>query len=143
LIDNKTGLRTNVEVKGKTHYEVYEFWPTDILSLFEKAGIKKKFPPKYMPNIEPEDISLSGNPPKIFLPLEDVIYKIEPGNKVIPLKADIDADANIIYWFIDGNFVGNSKKNETLFITALSGTHNVIATDDLNRYTYSSFTIEY
>ena len=143
LIDNKTGLRTNVEVKGKTHYEVYEFWSTDILSLFEKAGIKKKFPPKYMPNIEPEDISLSGNPPKIFLPLEDVIYKIEPGNKVIPLKADIDADANTIYWFVDGNFVGNSKKNETLFITALSGTHNVIATDDLNRYTYSSFTIEY
>ena len=143
LIDNKTGLSTNVEIKGKTHYEVYEFWPSDILSLFEKAGIKKKLPPKYMPNIEPEDISLSGNPPKIFLPLEDVVYKIVPGNKIIPLKADIDADADTIYWFVDGNFVGNSKKNETLFITALSGTHNIIATDDLNRYAYSSFTVEY
>ncbi|MCR4662557.1 MAG: hypothetical protein K5622_01555, partial [Endomicrobiaceae bacterium] len=86
---------------------------------------------------------LSGNPPKIFLPLEDVIYKIESGEKVIPLKADSYADANIIYWFVDGNFAGNSKKNETLFITALSGTHNVIATDDLNRYAYSSFTVEY
>ncbi len=143
LIDNKTGLRTNVEVKGKTHYEVYEFWPSDILSLFEKAGIKKKLPPKYMSNIQLEDISLSGNPPKIFLPVEDVVYKIEPGKKVIPLKADIDADANIIYWFVDGNFVGNSKKNETLFITALSGTHNIVATDDLNRYSTSSFTVEY
>jgi len=143
LIDNKTGLRTNVEVKGKTHYEVYEFWPSDILSLFEKAGIKKKLPPKYMPNIQSEDITLSGNPPKIFLPLEDIVYKTEPGNKVIPLKADIDADANTIYWFVDGNFVGNSKKNETLFITALSGKHNVIATDDLNRFSSSSFTVEY
>ena len=143
LIDNKTGLRTNVEVKGKTHYEVYEFWPSDILSLFEKAGIKKKLPPKYMPNIQLEDISVSGNPPKIFLPVEDVVYKIEPGKKVIPLKADIDADANIIYWFVDGNFVGNTKKNETLFITALSGMHNVVATDELNRFSTSSFTVEY
>ena len=143
LIDNKTGLRTNVEVKGKTHYEVYEFWPSDILSLFEKAGIKKKLPPKYMPNIQLEDISMSGNPPKIFLPVEDVVYKIEPGKKVIPLKADIDADANIIYWFVDGNFVGNTKKNETLFITALSGMHNVVATDELNRFSTSSFTVEY
>ena len=122
---------------------MYEFWPSDILSLFEKAGIKKKLPPKYMPNIDAEDISLSGNPPKIFLPLEDVVYKIEPGKKVIPLKADIDADADTVYWFVDGNFAGNSKKNETLFITALSGKHNVIATDDLNRYTCSSFVVEY
>ena len=96
-----------------------------------------------MKKIEPEDISVYGNPPKIFLPLEDVVYKIEPRKKIIPLKADIDADADTVYWFVDGNFVGNSKKNETIFITALSGTHNIVATDDLNRYAYSSFIVEY
>ena len=143
LIDNKTGLRTNFEVKGKTHYEVYEFWPSDILTLFEKAGIKKKLPPRYMPDIKLQDITLSGNPPKIFLPLKDVIYKIEPGNKIIPLKADIDADSDKVYWFVDGNFVGSSKKDETILITASSGNHNIVAADDLNRYSYSSFTVEY
>ncbi len=143
LIDNKTGLRTNFEIKGKTHYEVYEFWPSDILNLFEKAGIKKKLPPAYMPNINLNDVSAYGNPPKIFLPLKDVIYKIEPKEKIIPLKADIDADADTVYWFVDGNLAGSSKKNETLFITASSGKHSVQAVDNLNRFSFVDFDVEY
>ena len=57
-------------------------------------------------------------------------------NKIIPLKADIDADSDKVYWFVDGNFVGSSKKDETILITASSGSHNIVAADDLNRYSY-------
>lgn len=143
LIDNKTGLRTNVEIKGKTHYEVYEFWPSDILNLFYKAGIKKKSPPNYLPNIDIEDITNNGFAPMIFLPIKDIIYKIEPNSKKIPLKATTDADASIVHWFVDGNFVGTTKTNETLFIAATSGKHEVKAIDDLNRYSASIFNVEY
>ena len=43
---------------------------------------------------------------------------------------------NTIYWFVDGNFAGNSNKNETLFITGLSGTHNIVVTDDKQIYLF-------
>lgn len=143
LIDNKTGLRTNIEIKGKTHYEVYEFWSSDILNLFNKAGIKKKIPPNYLPDIDIEDIKNDGVAPMIFLPIENIIYKIEPGSKKIPLKATTDADTNIVHWFVDGNFVGDTETNETLFITTTGGKHEVKAIDDLNRYSSSEFNVEY
>lgn len=53
----------------------------------------------------------------------------------------IFGDYVLVVWV--GNFSGDTKTNETLFITATSGKHEVKAIDDLNRYSSSVFNVEY
>ena len=142
LIDNETGLRACYAQEGKTHEEIYEFWPSDILSLFEQAGIQKKTPPKYVPGCEIED-TLMGKPPDIILPVKDVLYYVTEDDPHIPLKANTDADGNAVFWFIDDNYVGKSKRNETIFAKVINGNHTVRAVDDLGRYKTSTFQVRF
>ena len=43
-IDTRTGLRRSRPVEGVTRSEVYEIWPSDLLALFEKAGLPRRQP---------------------------------------------------------------------------------------------------
>ena len=43
-IDTRTGLRRSRPVEGVTRSEVYEIWPSDLLALFEKAGLPRRSP---------------------------------------------------------------------------------------------------
>ncbi|MCL2798722.1 MAG: penicillin-binding protein 1C [Endomicrobia bacterium] len=143
IIDKKTGLRTSRYKEGETYYKVYEFWPKEILLLFEQAGIKKQSIPRYMPGCDIEETSLSGFAPEIVLPVKDVIYYVDAANpsRKIALKASADADARSLYWFIDGIFVGSSKNGESLFVQMQQGTHKIQVSDDLGRHSYSYITV--
>lgn len=134
-IDKKTGLRACRHTPPYTELKVYEFWPTDILNAFERAGLSKKTPPPFM-----ESCSLNtyqqGMPPQIIYPVSNIVhlvrsYKLD--DEKIVLKASADPDADQIYWFIDGALLGQTAPNETLACKAVIGTHEIKAVDNLGR----------
>ena len=135
LVDKKTGLRACRYKENETQRRVFEFWPKEILKLFEEAGIRKKAIPRYMPGCDIEDTSRNGIPPEIILPVPGIAYYIVPSQRTaqVPLKANTDADAQRVFWFVDDVFVGSSRQYENLTHPMEQGTHYVQAVDDLGR----------
>ncbi len=52
--------------------EVYEFWSSDLLALFERAGVPRKLPPPFLPAIGSDLLARGGHPPKITLPANEM-----------------------------------------------------------------------
>ncbi len=144
-IDKKTGLRRPYFTEGKTNTAVYEFWSSEIISLFKLAGITHRIPPKYMPDMELNQISSYGKAPSIILPTQNIIYtfRIENlNNERVPFKADADSDADTIFWFLDNKYIGKSKSGMVLTAKVDSGSYTVRAVDDLGRASAAVLKVE-
>jgi penicillin-binding protein 1C len=131
-IDTRTGFRTD-EAEGKyVKAEVREFWPTDLLELFDQAGLPRLVPPPYPPKETRYDNRREGFPPVITSPLSNTNYVIRAGDdrrKTIVLAAAADADAEELFWFADSDFIGRAKPNEKLLWQPKTGTHAITAVD--------------
>src|SRR6266404_3967517 len=69
LVDVATGLRVPIDDGTRQlRREVYEFWPSDLLRLFERAGVPRRSPPPFVPGTESDLASRTGNPPRIISP---------------------------------------------------------------------------
>lgn len=129
-INNKTGLRT-CHIDEDTRFEVFEFWPSDLLKIFKRAGIQRHTPPFFEP-----DCALSGNGginPQITSPQAGVSYIVHANtqsNKVIPLTAVTDAGIAHIYWFINESFVAETKPDQPYLWRAKPGKYVVRVVDD-------------
>ncbi|MDR2427235.1 MAG: penicillin-binding protein 1C [Endomicrobium sp.] len=135
-IDKKTGLRAAYYDPEKTNIAVYEFWNSEILSVFAMAGISHRTPPRYLPDIEIREITEHGSTPKIVLPTQNIIYTFRAENfenERIPFKADTDSDAKNIFWFLNNKYIGQSKSGTVLTAKTDPGTYIVRAVDDLGR----------
>ncbi|MBQ2313113.1 MAG: hypothetical protein II183_03005, partial [Elusimicrobiaceae bacterium] len=137
--NKKTGLRACFEDANETYTRVYEFWPSDLEDLFNKAKIYHLKPPLYEPGCEIQSQAIKGKKPEILTPRPDITYYSDNNN--IALRAAADADASMLYWFIDDSFVCSAKPSEPCFIDAEVGTHKLLVLDDFNRYTDSSFKV--
>jgi penicillin-binding protein 1C len=132
LVDTATGLRVSVD--DGTHQlkrVVYEFWPGDLLTLFEKAGIPRKVPPPFLPDTPSEMASRTGQEPIIVSPHSREILLVS--KKTIPLRAKADADVREIFWFAGKQFVGKAAPNQVLEWTAAAGDYELTALDDHGR----------
>jgi penicillin-binding protein 1C len=129
-IDNKTGLRT-CHFDENTHFEIYEFWPSDLLKIFKQAGIQRRIPPFYEP-----DCALSGNlglRPQITSPQSENSYIMRANsthNDQIPLSAVTDADVKHLYWFINDAFLAKTRPDQAFFWHAKPGKFVIRAVDD-------------
>jgi penicillin-binding protein 1C len=133
LVDAATGLRVPVDDGTRLlHREVYEFWPSDLLKLFERAGLPRRTPPPFLPGTESEFAARSGNPPKIVSPADGSAVLIASSSE-IPLRAKTDADVREVYWFADKTFIGKSQAADILTWKALPGGYQLIALDDHGR----------
>ncbi|MCL2888664.1 MAG: penicillin-binding protein 1C [Elusimicrobia bacterium] len=135
-IDKRTGLRACKYEPGTVRAEVYEFWPSEIETLFRQAGLPRRPVPLYNPGCQIEDITNAGNPPVILSPTVNVIYSFTEADmdkETIALRADTDSDANTVFWFLDDKFLGKSGRGQTLFMKPQSGVFTVKAVDDLGR----------
>jgi penicillin-binding protein 1C len=139
LINTKTGYRVHKEGKNVSK-KVYEFWTTDLLRIFRKAGVPRKTPPIFDPLEIKNGNELANNnkgiAPKIISPMHNTEYFVSPGESKfndLPLKAIADADVDEIYWFIDEEFIGRSKPGETQFWSLQPGTFQVGVLDDKGR----------
>ncbi|HEX4999790.1 MAG TPA: penicillin-binding protein 1C [Terriglobia bacterium] len=99
-VDSRTGRPVCPPYSDTTRFDVYEFWPSDMLKLFRDAGAPRRLPPE-LPGCATED---SGDAPRIASPLRNVGYALRWSHpdEVIPLQAHVAADVQYVFWF-DGN----------------------------------------
>lgn len=136
-IDLRTGKRTCRRSDSTfVRTEVYEFWPTDLLRLFRKAGIPRRTPPPEAEDCRLEAVAEAGAAPSITSPQRGVEYAVRltaESAQTIPLLATADADAREMFWFIDDRLVGKARPGEALPWRARPGRYVVRAVDDRGR----------
>jgi penicillin-binding protein 1C len=130
LIDVATGLRVPIDDGARQlRREVYEFWPSEFLTLFEQAGVPRRMPPPFLPNDSSQLARQTGQKPVIVSPSNKEI--ILASTKIIPLRAKADSDVRQIFWFAGKRFVGKAAPNEILEWNAAAGDYEITALDDL------------
>jgi penicillin-binding protein 1C len=144
LVDAQSGLRVaSDDGSRQLRREVYEFWPSDLLALFEKAGVPRRPPPPFLPGAESavESIARSGKPPQIVSPTPGQAYAL-PAGEHMELRALTDADAGKIYWFADRIFLGSTAAGQSLPWSAPLGAYRLTALDDHGRAGVGKVSIE-
>ena len=132
LVDKASGLRVPVDDGTRElQREVYEFWPGDILKLFEQAGVPRKTPPPFLPETGSELVGRTGHSPRIVSPANKEI--VLASAKTVPLRAKVDGDVQKIYWFAGKKFIGQAGPNEFVGWDADAGEFELTALDDHGR----------
>ena len=141
LIDDLTGKTVcqSAANRRRTHVEVIEYWPSDLLRLFQQAGLPRRAPPRADPsraNCDLAELSSRGAAPRITSPLRGVVYTMRPGrdeHDTIALQAITDADAEEVFWFVGGTLLGKVKSGAALMWRPGPGKYVVRAVDDHGR----------
>jgi penicillin-binding protein 1C len=129
-VNTKTKLRT-CHINADTSFEVFEFWPSDLLQIFQKAGIHRRTPPFFE-----ADCALSGRggiTPQITSPQLGLSYVLRADskhNKTIPFTAVTDAGIAYVYWFVNEVFVAKTRAGNPYLWKAKPGKFVVRAVDD-------------
>lgn len=135
-VDNQTGMAVCLPYDTQTqHQEVFAFWPSDMASLFEQAGLPRKLAPQ-LPESCRNTIQLTNIDPVIRSPLRNVTYSLRQShlNEHIALKADAASDASMLYWFVGRDLIGQSLPKQTLEWRPLTaGDYKLSVTDDKGR----------
>lgn len=129
-INPENGLRT-CHIDENTQFIIYEFWPSDLLKIFKKAGISRKTPPFFEPGCD--TLSNQGIPPQITSPQTNVNYIIRAfakGSTKIPLSAITDADVSTLYWFINNTLIAKTPREKPLLWDAKPGKYLIRVIDD-------------
>jgi penicillin-binding protein 1C len=135
LIDASTGLRVAQDDGTRAiKREVYEFWPSDLLALFERAGVPRRLPPPFAPTMDNELLSRGGHAPKINLPASEItISHASENTAAIPLRAETESGVRKLYWFADKTFLGSCDAHEVLSWKPAPGVYQLTALDDHGR----------
>lgn len=135
-IDNQTGMAVCPPYDTQTqHQEVFAFWPSDMLSLFEQAGLPRKLAPQ-LPEECRNAIELTSIDPVIRSPLKNVTYSLRQNrlDEHIALKADASSDASMLYWFVGRELIGQSLPKQALeWRPPKTGEYKLSVTDDKGR----------
>lgn len=120
-----------------TRTEIFEFWPSDIQTLFREAGLPRRLPP------EPDSrcpqaaiIDDHGEAPRIQSPLTYVTYTLHASkpDEIIDLHASVGAESESIYWFADNRFLGHTTRDLSLpWRPVSSGRIEITAVDEHGR----------
>jgi len=136
FVNTETGYRTLKQEGNFIKKEVYEFWPSDLLALFRRAGIPRRVPPPFDLNEDLDLLSNSGIPPEIVSPLKGTQYMLQPGSKNftnLPLLANVDADVKEVYWFIDEKYIGKINPDKVQYWALSPGKFLLGVVDDHGR----------
>jgi penicillin-binding protein 1C len=135
-LNAQTGERAcGAELAG-TVGAIYEFWPSDLLKLFRKAGIPRRVPPPEPARCSLDSKASHGLPPEITSPRRELEYNVRSSPhdaEKIPFTAVTDSDTRTLYWFIDEKFIGKSAVSESLFWAPVPGRYLVRVVDDQGR----------
>ena len=116
LLDRRTGQAVCDEGPD-THWQVIEYWPSDMQKIFREAGMPRREAPR-LPDCArtSADNNIAGDP-QIVSPLRAVTYTSRLSNMVpISLRAEGNSGSNRgkLFWFSNDAFVGESKAGEAL-----------------------------
>lgn len=129
-INPKTGLRT-CHIDQDTRFEVFEFWPSDLLAIFKKAGIQRHTPPFFE-----TDCALTktnGMSPQITSPQNGLSYILRlhsNQNTKIPFSCVTDSGIEQVYWFVNETFIAKAKPGQPYLWEAKPGTYVVRVVDE-------------
>lgn len=132
-INKKTGLRT-CHFNQDTKFEIYEFWPSDLLKVFKEAGLQRRTPPAFDSSCS--YTKNSGLNPQITSPKLQLSYVIRANNPKsadIPLTAVADGDVVSLYWFINETYLAKSQRDQLYIWRAKPGKFIVRVVDDQGR----------
>ncbi|WCR56768.1 MAG: Peptidoglycan D,D-transpeptidase FtsI [Rickettsia asembonensis] len=128
LIDLKTGMPACNFIKGQTEYKTVSLWPTDMLSVYQKAGIH--ILPKPIPtNHYNRLINWHYQKPKIIYTLRNSIHSIKDSGN-ITFSAISDNKTNNVFWFVDNELIATAKSNEPVIWKAKTGEFIIRAISD-------------
>lgn len=134
-IDIKTGLRA-CRFDQDVHFKVYEFWSSDLLKIFKRAGIQRRVPPPYEKDCSMQINNSIGLAPQIVSPQSQVQYvaRIDSQKEnMIPLTAIVDADVHRLYWFLNETYLGSTRSDQSYLWHAAPGHFIVRVVDDHGR----------
>lgn len=129
-IDSTTGLRT-CHFDDNTRFEIYEFWPSDLLAIFKQAGIQRRIPPFYDAKCALK--SSASLKPQITSPQTESHYILRINTlsaRTIPFTAVTDAEVKTVYWFANDTYLGNSLAPDAFLWTAKPGNFIIRVVDD-------------
>jgi penicillin-binding protein 1C len=130
-IDAVTGVPVCAPYPSTTRFEVFEFWSSDMLTLFREAGMPRRLPPP-LPSCALDD---RMEPPRIGSPMRNVSYALRSPADAIPLEASVAADVQRLFWF-DGNALIGSRtpgQGPLAWRPTTAGTRIVRVVDDHGR----------
>ncbi len=134
-LDKNTHLRT-CHFNENTRFAVYEFWPSDLLAIFRKAGIARRTPPPFSDDCKLSLANNIGLDPQIRSP-ESHAHFIVPSkntdNIQIPLTAVVDADVSTIFWFANDVYLGQTTRDREFIWSASIGHYVLRAVDNFGR----------
>ena len=118
---------------NSTRQEVFEFWPSDMMTLFREAGIPRRKAPA-IPDCAVDDTS---GIPKIATPLRGVTYTLrhKAWGETIPLEASTEADVESVFWFDGAVLIAKSAAihGAIAWAPATDGMHLIRVIDDHGR----------
>jgi penicillin-binding protein 1C len=144
-VRKQSGLRACSAFDDGVEMRVYEFWPSDMLALFRKAGISRRQPPPYEPGCTMDVKAATGLAPQIRSPGRHIVYAVRSeklGEERIPFMAVADADVKRLYWFVDDHFVGSVRNGEALTWHLRPQTAEVRVVDDHGRADWRRITVQ-
>jgi penicillin-binding protein 1C len=143
LVDAATGLRVDQDDGTRVlKREIYEFWSSDLLALFERAGVPRKLPPPFLPTIGSDLLARGGHAPKITLPANEITLSPTSASTAgIPLRAETESGVRKLYWFCDKTFIGACEAHEVLCWKPTPGVYQLTALDDHGRSGSRSVTL--
>jgi penicillin-binding protein 1C len=116
-----------------TRFEVFEFWPSDMLKLFRDAGMPRRTPPP-LPACAADD---PMEMPRIASPLRNVSYALRgsAAHETIALDASAAADVQRVFWFDGGALIGMRRVADGAlpWRPAAAGVHLIRIVDDHGR----------
>jgi penicillin-binding protein 1C len=132
-LDPLTGKATCPPYAAGTRFEVFEFWPSNMLKLFRQAGMPRRIPPP-LPDCAADD---PADAPHFVSPLRNVSYTLRavPSDQTIALEASVAADVRTVFWFDGSRLIGQSPANSGPFAwrPADAGSHLLRVIDDHGR----------
>jgi len=142
IVDAASGLRVpRNDGTREIRREVYEFWPTEFLSIFRRAGVPRKLPPPFLPGTSAEWIARTGNAPRIIAPTEGQKILLTSAG-TIALRAKTDTDVREIYWFAGNTFIARTNPQDVVAWKAAPGSYDLTAVDDHGRAGSCAVTVQ-
>jgi len=144
-IDRRSGLQACPEAAAAaTRLEVFEFWSSDMLELFARAGLPRRHPPGFDPACTALALAAvdpgAARAPEITSPLVGVSYLLREdaaGTQSPPpvsLRATTDAGVDELFWFVDGAFLGRATRDRPLeWLPRVPGRYQIRVVDDAGR----------
>ena len=142
-VDNKTGLRACNHNPKTTHMEIFEFWDSEYLDMFSRAGITRNTPPPFMPGCDLDSVTSTRAAPVILSPIDGTrtVILSDDNTQQIAFRAISDMTDAKIFWFLNDEMIGTTMSGETLVYDTPIGDYTVRIMDEMGMAATIKFSV--